>query len=119
MDKILNILRSGILWVGTVNDTKPAVRPFGAAIEFNEKIYLFTANDKDVYKQIVSNPNIEIGVMLDDDHWARIRARAFPEGDDKIVDAFLKDDPELEAEYAVGDGKATPIRLEDIEVILA
>jgi uncharacterized pyridoxamine 5'-phosphate oxidase family protein len=118
MEEVLKVLRSGTLWVGTVDGGRPAVRPFGAAIDFEGALYLFTANTKAVYRQIMANPRVEIAVMLNESRWARVRAEAYTEANDEVVAAFLDDDPNLATGYTVGDGIGTPLRLEKIEVVI-
>jgi Uncharacterized conserved protein len=114
MEEVLQRLRSGIVYVATVNGDKPACRPFGAAIKHEEEIYLFTSREKDVFKQMLVNPNIEVVAMGDDMGWMRLSAKVAPADDDLIVEMFLEDDPELKRDYAVGDGHAMPLKLTEV-----
>lgn len=53
MSKVFDLLKEyGVFYVATVNNGLPAVRPFGAVMEYNGELYLATANFKDVYKQL-------------------------------------------------------------------
>jgi uncharacterized pyridoxamine 5'-phosphate oxidase family protein len=115
MIDILTILRKGTNFVSTVDGDTPKLRPFGPAIEHDDKIYLFTANDKSVYRQIMKNPKIEVVAMIDEGKWARISAEAIPTTDPKIVEAFLEDDPELKELYPTGDNRPTPLELTKVK----
>ena len=73
MEKVLEYLKSaGVFYVATCEENgQPRVRPFGALCGFEGKIYLVTANQKDVYKQMMANPKIEISAMYNNT-WIRI-----------------------------------------------
>ncbi|HKM41256.1 MAG TPA: pyridoxamine 5'-phosphate oxidase family protein [Methanocorpusculum sp.] len=45
--------------LATIDNGKPRVRPFQYQCESGGKLYFCTANDKDVYKQLAANPDIE------------------------------------------------------------
>ena len=63
-------------YVATVDNGKPKIRPFGAVMEFENKLYINTANTKDVYKQIIANPYISICACNDSRKWIRIEGIA-------------------------------------------
>ena len=54
-EEILNQKVNGIL--ATINDGKPQTRIFQSLWAENNKVYFCTGAQKDVYKQLVSNPN--------------------------------------------------------------
>ena len=64
MKEILEYLKNcGVFYLATMDGDKPQVRPFGAVCEFEGKLYLVTANKKEVYKQMKANPNVAISGM--------------------------------------------------------
>lgn len=78
-----------VFHIATVDGTKARVRPFGFSMNRNGAIYFCTNKTKDVYKQLSSNPEIEISVMGSDMTWLRVRGRiAFDESRDAKVQAF-------------------------------
>ncbi len=78
-----------VFHIATVDGTKARVRPFGFSMMRNGKIYFGTNNTKEVYKQLSSNPDIEISDMGNDGTWLRIRGRvAFDDSRDAKVQAF-------------------------------
>lgn len=54
-EEILNQKVNGIL--ATINEGKPQTRVFQSLWAENNKVYFCTGAQKDVYKQLVSNPN--------------------------------------------------------------
>ena len=54
-EEILNKKVNGIL--ATINEGKPQTRIFQSLWAENNKVYFCTGAQKDVYKQLVSNPN--------------------------------------------------------------
>lgn len=78
MSKVFDLLKEyGVFYVATVNNGLPAVRPFGAVMEYNGELYLATANFKDVYKQLKAEKNVQLAATkaasMD---WLRITGRA-------------------------------------------
>ena len=50
MSKAYDLLKqAGVFFVSSINDAKPAVRPFGAVMEYKSKLHFSTAKGKDVY----------------------------------------------------------------------
>jgi uncharacterized pyridoxamine 5'-phosphate oxidase family protein len=91
-----------VFHLATVDGTKARVRPFGFSMIRNDKLYFCTNKSKDVYKQLVQNPEIEISAMGSDNTWLRIRGKiAFDESRDAKVQAF-KEAPNLLRLYTKG-----------------
>ena len=64
LNEVLEFLRNcGTFYLATDDDGRPRVRPFGAVAEFEEKLYIVTNNQKDVYQQMKKNPKVEISGM--------------------------------------------------------
>ncbi len=80
-----------VFHLATVDGNKARVRPFGFSMIRNNALYLCTNKTKDVYKQLVKNPDIEISGMGSDGTWLRIRGKiAFDESRDAKVQAFAE-----------------------------
>lgn len=89
MDKALAFLKAaGVFYVATLGEGKPHVRPFGALIEFDEKIYLCTNAKKAVYKQMIENPNIELSATDRNGDWIRIAATIVDDSSDAAKEAM-------------------------------
>jgi uncharacterized pyridoxamine 5'-phosphate oxidase family protein len=78
MSKSFEFLKScGVFFVTTINDEVPASRPFGAVMEYEGNLYISTGNTKDVYKQFLQNPNIQIiALKKETREWIRINGKA-------------------------------------------
>jgi uncharacterized pyridoxamine 5'-phosphate oxidase family protein len=115
MDRILENLRKGAIFVATVDgEGRPQLRPFGAAIRFEDGIYIFTSKDKSVYRQMTENPNVQIVSMVGEMEWQRLTAKVELDDRAEIVQAFLDYIPELADYYAPNDGHAAPMKLTEI-----
>lgn len=65
MDEMISVANAlaGVYYLATTDDDQPHVRPFDGAAVVDGKLYIGTANTKDVFKQIEKNPKIEIFSM--------------------------------------------------------
>ena len=76
MNEILNfITEAGTFYIATTDGAKPKVRPFGFIMEHEGKLYFCTSNEKDVYKQLASNPYCEISTMSKNGQWIRLQGK--------------------------------------------
>lgn len=67
----------GVFILSTINEEAPAARPFGAVMEHNGELYFSTTNMKDVYFQLIKNPQIQIVAMKSGTReWIRILGQA-------------------------------------------
>src|SRR5659263_118790 len=61
MNEVINYLNEcGVFFISTVDGSKPKVRPFGFAMDYNGKVCICTSNKKPFFSQIKSNPSVEI-----------------------------------------------------------
>ena len=63
-------------YIATVEGDKPKLRPFGASMVFENKLYFVTANTKKVFKQLQANPNVSIVACNGSRKWVRIEGAA-------------------------------------------
>ena len=91
-----------VFHIATVEGNKARVRPFGFKMKRNNALYFCTGKMKDVYKQMVQNPDIEISAMGPDNTWLRIRGRiAFDDSREAKAQAF-EESPNLLNMYKKG-----------------
>ena len=69
---------AGTYYLATVDGDQPHVRPFGTAEIFEDKLYIQTGKVKNVYKQIIANPKVEI-TAFKDGKWIRIVCELIPD----------------------------------------
>lgn len=72
--------RTQVNYVATINGDKPALRPFGDPVLFDNKIYVLTNKNKNVFKQIEQNNNVCI-VACDEENWIRINCKLINDSD--------------------------------------
>ena len=79
LHKIVESL-SGVYYIATTDGDQPHVRPFDGAVEYAANVYIGTNREKDVYKQILKNPKVEIFGM--ENGVIRFTAEAYPVEDE-------------------------------------
>ena len=78
-----------VFHLATVDRDKARVRPFGFKMKRNGRLYFCTNRTKDVFRQLVEYPDIEISDMGADGTWLRIRGKiAFDESHEAKLQAF-------------------------------
>lgn len=87
MSKTYDILiDNGVFFIATIDKNKPALRPFGAIMEYNNELYFSTSTSKKVYDQIKSSSSIEIvSLKTGSRDWLRVSGDAI-----EIYDISLK-----------------------------
>lgn len=115
MNRIVEELKkTGVFHIATVDaDGQPHVRPFGAAAEFEGRVYLCTNNTKKCYAEMLANPKTEISGMEPDGTWIRVTGKLVRDDRDEARSAMLEDNPGLKEMYHIGDGIFEVLYLED------
>ena len=91
-------------FLATVEGDQPRVRPFGTVNIFEGKLYIQTGKVKNVSKQMMANPKIEICGMLDGGKWIRVEAVAVEDDRVEPRQAMLDAYPNLKSRYGPDDG---------------
>lgn len=100
MSKISDFLaETGTFFLATVDGDKPKCRPLGAHMEMDDKVIFGVGDFKNVYRQMVANPNVEIVACKTDGHWMRYTGKAVFETDPKYAEAMLDGAPYLRNIY--------------------
>ena len=61
MNKIYAFLKeAGVFYLATVDGDRPRLRPLGAVLEADGKVIFGVGDFKEVYRQMLKNPNVEI-----------------------------------------------------------
>src|SRR4030043_2379460 len=99
MQEVYDFLKkAGVYYLATVEGDQPRVRPFGTYHIFEGKLYIQTGKVKDVSKQMMKNPKIEI-CAFSGDKWVRVEAMVVEddriEPKQKMLDAY----PQLKSMY--------------------
>lgn len=72
--------KTKVNYVATIDGDKPSLRPFGDPVLFDNKIYVLTNKQKNVFKQIKNNNNVCI-VAYDEEDWIRINCKLVDDSD--------------------------------------
>ena len=64
-----------VFHLATVDGKQARVRPFGFTMIRNNKFYMCTNKTKDVYKQMVKCPDIELSAMGPEGTWLRVTGK--------------------------------------------
>jgi uncharacterized pyridoxamine 5'-phosphate oxidase family protein len=103
MKEVAQYLRDArTFYLATDDNGQPRVRPFGAVAEFEDKLYLVTNNKKDVYRQMLANPKVEISAMHDNT-WIRLTAEAVHDDRREARVHMLQENPGLGNMYNPDD----------------
>ncbi len=105
--------QGGTYHLATVEGDQARVRPFGTVNIFKGKLYIQTGKVKDVYRQIIANPKVEIEVFNGETDWLRITATLVEDDSIEASTAILEHYPELQEIYTPGDGNCTTFYLKD------
>ena len=112
------VTEAGGFFLATVDGDQPKVRPLGAHLEMDDKVLFGVGDFKDVYKQLVANPKVEIVACKQDGHWMRYTGKAVFEDDPKYAEAILDMIPDLRNIYNEQTGnKMMTFHLEDATAV--
>lgn len=119
MSQVVDFLNEAkTYYLATVEeDGQARVRPFGATMEYNGHVYLATNNTKNVYKQFVKNPKVEVSGMAKG-QWIRLSGEAVVDDSKEAKEAMLLANPVLKNMYNVEDGIFTVFYLDHMKASL-
>ena len=112
MNEVLKYLQEcGTFYLATVENDQPHVRPFGAACEFEGKLYIVTNNQKDVYNQMKINGKVEISGM-NNGTWIRLKGVVKEDTRREARVAMLDANDSLHSMYSADDNLMTVFAFE-------
>ena len=107
------LTRAKVFTLSTVDGDEPRARPLGLHMMVGDSVVFGVGDFKNVYKQIVANPKVEITACIGGE-WLRLHGRAVRIEDDSISERALDMIPPLRSIYNDETGhKLTMFRLED------
>lgn len=87
-----------VFYLATVDGDKPKNRPLGFHLLKDDKIYFGVGNQKDVYKQLTANPNVEIVAVVGTD-FLRYYGKAVFEETYEFADSIVAGNEFLQSIY--------------------
>ncbi|NLW79117.1 MAG: pyridoxamine 5'-phosphate oxidase family protein [Ruminococcaceae bacterium] len=108
MDEVYKFLKElPTFYLATVEGDQPRVRPFGAIIQLEGKLWLVTSSKKPVYQQVARNPKAEMSGTDKDGNWIRVQTTLVAEDNRAAKVQLLEEYPTLKAVYAPDDDHMT------------
>lgn len=119
MKQVLKFLKDcSTFYIATNDGDQPHVRPFGAVCEFETRLYIITNNKKKVYKEMITNPKIEISGMVKG-QWIRLEAEVVHDSRREARVAMMDEyKSALGRMYHVDDGLMEVFYLENGKAII-
>jgi uncharacterized pyridoxamine 5'-phosphate oxidase family protein len=108
----------GTYYLATTEGDTPRVRPFGTALLFEDKIYLLTAKEKNISKQIEVNNKFEISAIDQSGKWIRVSGKLIADNRIEVHEAMLSEYPQLKNMYQAGDSNTNALYFDDIEAVI-
>jgi uncharacterized pyridoxamine 5'-phosphate oxidase family protein len=113
MDEVYELLKKcGKYYLATMDGDQPRVRPFGTIDLFEGRLYIQTGKIKNVSKQIMRNPKIEL-CGTTDDRWIRVEATAVEDERQESKQHMLDAYPMLKSMYSADDDNTQVFYLKD------
>ena len=118
LQEVLDYLKkAGVFYLATSENGQPRVRPFGAAAEFEDKIYMVTNNRKKCFDQMVKDDRIELSAMVENT-WIRVEAKAGFDSRREARVKMLEEYPSLSNMYSADDSKMEAMYLKDAKAAI-
>lgn len=92
------LAKAQVFYLATVDGDKPKARPLGLQILHEDKIYFGVGDFKEVYKQLLANPNAEIVTTTGEDVFRYYGVATF-EDNDEVMEKVWAVLPDLKAIY--------------------
>ena len=109
---------AGVYYLATVDNNKPKVRPFGTIEIFEDKLYIQTGKKKDVYKQILNNPNVEI-CAFKDGKWIRLSGELVSDDRVEAKKDMLDKNPNLRGMYNENDDNTIVLYFKNAKAVIS
>ncbi len=121
MNEVVKFLKENpVQYLATMGrDGRAKCRPFMFAGEKDGKLWFCTNNRKDVYKDMQSNPYIEVSVSSPSYAWIRLNGRAVFENN-RVVKEMCIQNPIVRSQYQTADNPIFEVfYLEEAHAVIA
>ena len=118
MEEILKFIKEcKTYYLATVDGDEARVRPFGTMEIFEGKLYIQTAKNKEVFKQIERNNNVEI-CGCKGGEWIRITGKLIADDRIEAKKDMLDKNPYLRGMYSENDDNTIVLYFESGKAII-
>ena len=105
MQEVYDFLKQcGTYYLATLDGAQPRVRPFGTIDLYNGQLTIQTGARKEVSRQMLAHPQVELCACSADGRWLRVSATAVEVPDLAAQEHMLDAYPSLRGMYQPGDG---------------
>lgn len=121
MNEVIKFLQENpVQYLATVGrDGKAKCRPFMFVCEFGGKLWFSTNINKDVYKDMQANPNVEFCVSSPKFAWLRLSGKAVFENNMEVKELCMQN-PIIKSQYQTADNPIfTVFHLENAHAVIA
>lgn len=109
----------GKYFLATMDGDQPRVRPFSFCDVINGEVYFMTRKHKDVYKQLVKNPKVQIAAFPTEGRgWMRITCKLVEEDSQAIRAHFFEKYPRVAASHPADDPEYAFMKLVGITAVV-
>jgi len=117
LEKVDNFLNeTKVFFLSTIDEDQPVTRPFNVHCIVNGKLCFMTGDKKNVYKQLMSNPKVQITALNQKTEWLRIIGTASLYEDQRVAEECLANSPFLRERYAEIGMKLCLFQIESAKV---
>lgn len=104
MSKVVEYLNNNrVGQFATIKDGQVVMRPFHFIFEKDGQFIFGTANNKEVFKELKSNPTASFAVMGEDMKWVRLRGKVGFSDSQELKDEMFEYEPLLKSVYKSSD----------------
>lgn len=114
MNKMVEELKKvKIFYIAKIEDNKPKIRPFSSITAFEGNAYICLGTQKEFYKQVKENHNIEISRMYDRGTWIRVSATLKEDNRYEVQETMLNDKTGPSHLYKPNNGRFVTYKLKN------
>ena len=119
MEEVKKFLKDcGTYYLATVEGNEPRVRPFGTIDIFEGHLYIQTGKNKNVFKQIEANNNVEL-CSFKDGRWIRVIGKLVADDRVEAKKHMLDNYPELRGMYNENDDNTAVLYFEKGHAVIS
>lgn len=119
MKEVMEFIKeAGVYFLSTIDEDKPRVRPFGTLEIFEDHLYIQTGKNKDVFKQIEKNNNVELSAYKDG-RWIRVSGKLIIDDRVEAKKYMLDQNPSLRSMYDENDNNTIVLYFENGKAIIS
>ena len=110
----------GCYFIATVDEEgNPRVRPFGTAEIFEDHLYIETGKKKEVFKQIMNHPIVELSACKSPSEWIRVTGKLVFDDRVEAKKDMLDKNPVLRRLYDENDDNTAVFYFESGKAVIS